>query len=82
MEIIIILLLLFTLPVMSVVGWIFNLMKFIRAKKENSEVPDTHSKEEMKAIRSNLIIASVIAFILVAAVVGLIALFTMGIAYM
>lgn len=78
----IIILVFFTVPIIAVAGWILNLTKYIQAKRENKENPDTHSKEEMKSIKSNLIISSVIAFILVAIIVGLVITFAMGIAYM
>ena len=70
------------IPIIAVVGWVLNLIKYCQAKRENELNPDAYSKEELKSIKSNLIISSVVAFVLVAAIVGLIVTFAMGIAYM
>ena len=44
--------------------------------------PDTHSKEEMKALKSKLILSSIVAFVLVGVVGGTIITFALGIVYM
>ena len=72
----------FVIPIIAVIGWVLNLIKYCNARRENKLNPYTHSKEEMKAIKSNLIISSVIAFVLMAVVVGAIVMFAMSIAYM
>ncbi len=72
----------YAIPIISIIWWISNLIKYRQAKHENELNPDTYSKEELKSIKSNLIISSVIAFVLVAIIVGLVVAFAMGIAYM
>ena len=64
-------------PIMSVIWWITNLIDFCKAKK-NSEI----TPEEMKSLKSNLIISSVVAFILAGVVGGTIVTFALGIVYM
>ena len=70
------------IPIISLIWWISNLVEFCKAKRNNKLNPDTHSKEEMKALKSNLIISSVISFVLVGVVCGTIITFAMGIVYM
>ncbi|MBR2953423.1 MAG: hypothetical protein IKC45_03460 [Clostridia bacterium] len=72
----------FAVPIIAVIGWILNLIKYSKAKKENQLNPSTYGKEEMKAIKTNFIISSVIAFVLIAVIVSLIVTFALGIAYM
>lgn len=67
----------FAVPIISVISWVLNLIKYCQAKRNSELTP-----EEIKPIKSNLIISSVIAFVLVVIIVGLIVLFAMGIAYM
>ena len=70
------------IPIMSVIWWISNLVAFCKAKNNNKLNPDTHSKEEMKTLRSKLILSSVVAFVLVGVVGGTIVTFALGIVYM
>lgn len=72
----------FAIPIIAVIGWTLNLIKYCQAKRNFKINPDVYSKEELKPIKSNFVISSVIAFILVAIFVGLIVTFAMGIAYM
>lgn len=65
------------IPIMSVIWWISNLVTFCKAK-QNSEI----TPEEMKSLKSNLIISSVVSFVLVGVVGGTIITFAMGIVYM
>lgn len=65
------------IPIMSVIWWITNLIDFCNAKK-NSEI----TPEKMKSLKSNLIISSVVAFILAGVVGGTIITFALGIVYM
>lgn len=72
----------FAVPIIAFIGWILNLIKYSKAKKENQLNPGTYGKEEMKAIKTNFIISSVIAFVLIAVIVSLVVTFALGIAYM
>jgi hypothetical protein len=65
------------IPIMSVIWWITNLIDFCKAKKNSETTP-----EEMKSLKSNLIISSVVAFVLAGVVGGTIITFAMGIVYM
>lgn len=69
-------------PVIAVIGWLLNLIEYCKMKRNIESNPDTNKKETLKPIKTNLIISSVIAFVLVAIIVGLIITFAMGIAYM
>ena len=70
------------IPIIAVVGWILNLTEYCRTKRNIESNPDVESKDALKPIKTNLIISSVIAFVLVAIIIGLIVTFAMGIAYM
>ncbi len=70
------------IPIISFIWWISNLMEFCKAKRNNKSNPDTHSKEEIKALRSKLILSSIVAFVLVGVVGGTIVTFALGIVYM
>ncbi len=72
----------FVIPIIAVIWWISNVVKFRQAKRNNKLNPDTHSKDEIKDIKSNLIISSIIAFVLMAIVVGLVVLYAGIIMYM
>ncbi len=70
------------IPIISLIWWISNLVDFSRAKRNNKLNPDTHSKEEMKALKSKLILSSIVAFVLVGVVGGTIVTFALSIVYM
>ena len=72
----------FAVPIIAVISWILHLTKYLKAKQEIRTNPDSYGKEEMKAIRTNFIISSVIAFVLIGVIIGLIVIFAIGIAYM
>lgn len=72
----------FIIPILSVIWWIFSLVKFSKAKRVNKAAPETYPKEEMKALKTNLKISSVVAFILTAGVIATTITFAVGIAYM
>ena len=54
----------------------------VAQKKQNEEVPGTFAPEETKRRKIMLIIASVVAGVLVAVVIGFIALLFMAVAFM
>ncbi len=70
------------IPIIAIVGWILNLIEYCRTKRNIESNPDIDNKDALKPIKTNLIISSVIAFVLVAIIVGLVVTFAMGIAYM
>lgn len=70
------------IPIISLIWWISNLVDFSKAKRNNKLNLDTHSKEEMKALKSKLILSSVVAFVLVGVVGGTIVTFALSIVYM
>ena len=72
----------FVVPIVAIIFWILSLIKFIKATKENKLNPDAYSTDDMQAIKKEFIITSVVTFILVAVIVGLVVTFALGIAYM
>ncbi len=70
------------IPIIAVIGWLLNLIEYCKTKRNIESNPDINKKDALKPIKTNLIISSVIAFVLVAIIVGLIITFAMGIAYM
>ncbi len=72
----------FAFPIIAIIYWLSSLVKFTRAKKENKINLDTYSNEEMKTLKSSLIMCSIVAAILSIIVFGTVAMFYMGIIYM
>ena len=72
----------FGIPAVLFVLFGVSLDRYKTAKEENKQNPGTYSPEEMKKRKMMLIIASVIAGILVAVVIGFIALMFMAVAFM
>ena len=72
----------FGIPAVLFVLFGVSLYRYKTAKEENKQNPDTYSPEEMKKRKMMLIIASVIAGVLVAVVIGFIALLFMAVAFM
>ena len=72
----------FGIPAVLFVLFGVSLYRYKTAKEENKQNPGTYSPEEMKKRKMMLIIALVIAGILVAVVIGFIALMFMAVAFM
>lgn len=72
----------FGIPAILLLLFGISLYRYTSAKKENREQPGTHSPEEMKKRKLLLIVLSVIAGVLVAVVIGFIALLFMAVAFM
>ncbi len=72
----------FMIPATAVVFWIINLIKYIKATKDNKLHSNTYSADEMQAIKKDFIISSVVSFVLIAVIVSLVVTFAVGIAYM
>ena len=72
----------FAIPAAIVILFGVSLFRYLAARRKNRRQPDSVSAEEMKRRKSFLIILSVMMAVLLAAVVGLISLLYLAIAYM
>ena len=70
------------IPIISVVWCISKFIEYRKAKADNTLNPDTHSKEEIKKLKTSFILSLIVAFILVAVVGGTIITFALSIVYM
>jgi uncharacterized membrane protein len=70
------------IPIISIVWCISSLVEYRKAKADNMHNPDTHTEEEIKSLKKNLIISAIVAFVLTGVVVGIIITFALGIVYM
>lgn len=68
----------FMIPVCAAAFWVYSLVKYIKAKK----APDSLNADEKKSLRTQLIVSSVVAGVLVGAVIGICVLLFMAVAYM
>ena len=72
----------FAIPVSMVAFSGISLYRFVRAVSANKKNPGAFSADEIKKRRLLFIVSAVIAAVLVAVVVGFIALLFMAVAYM
>lgn len=72
----------FAIPAILILFIGISFYRYRLAKKQNEEAPGTYSAEEIKRRKIMLIIASVAAGVLVAVVIGFIALLFMAVAFM
>ena len=72
----------FAIPAILILFIGISFYRYRCAKKQNEEVPGTFAPEEIKRRKIMLIIASVAAGVLVAVVIGFIALLFMAVAFM
>ena len=72
----------FAIPAVLILFFAISLYRYRSAKTQNEQQPGSFSPEEMKRRKLMLIIASVVAIILVAVVIGFIALLFMAVAFM
>ncbi|MBR7161495.1 MAG: hypothetical protein IKD07_03680 [Clostridia bacterium] len=72
----------FAIPIGTLFFFGISLYRYLSARKANKKNPGTVSEEEIKKRKLLLIVACVIAGVLVAVVIGFIALLFMAIAYM
>ena len=72
----------FAIPVSMVAFFGISLYSFVRAVSANKKNPGAFSADEIKKRRLLFIVSAVIAAVLVAVVVGFIALLFMAVAYM
>ncbi|MBQ7999827.1 MAG: hypothetical protein IJ298_01250 [Ruminococcus sp.] len=74
--------LLFLIPILSIVFFIISLVMYIRIVKQNKKCPDSTLKPKITAWKILLIISSVIAVIMLAFIISIIVLMYMVVAYM
>ncbi len=72
----------FAIPTIIVVILGVSIYRYVSAKRKNKLAPDTFSPKEIKKRKTWLIVASVITGVLVAVVIGFIALLFMAVASM
>ena len=73
----------FAIPIILIVLFSISLYRYVSAKKQNKVAPGTFSDEEVKNRKVVLIVLSVVAGVLVAIVIGFIALMLfMAVAHM
>lgn len=75
-------LLFFGVPIAAVLFFGVSLWRFLSAKGANKKAPGTYTEKQLGALRLVLILASVIAGVICAIVVGFICLMFMAVAYM
>lgn len=72
----------FGIPLGLVVFFGNCLYRYVSAKRKNMEEPGTFPEEEMKKRKTMVIVSAVTAGVVVAVVVGFLAMLVMAIAYM
>ena len=69
-------------PTVALVGFIVSLVMYVCAKRKNKRVPGSYSEETLKARKITFIVFSSIAGAMLAAVIALVILLYMAVAYM
>lgn len=72
----------FGIPAILLLLFGISVYRYVSAKKANREQPGTYSPEEMKKRKLLLIVSSAVAGVLVAVVIGFVALLFMAVAFM
>ncbi len=72
----------YLIPIGSVAFFIVSLVAFCTSKNANKRSPGSYTEKQLKTRKILLIISSIIMGVMVAVVVGLMALLFIGIAYM
>ncbi|MBQ9691995.1 MAG: hypothetical protein IJV70_02425 [Clostridia bacterium] len=72
----------FSIPLLAFVFFGVSLYKYLKAKKANKRSPGTFPDQEIKNRKTVLIVASVIAGVLIAILLGFIGLLFLAVAYM
>ena len=72
----------FVIPLVMLVYVGISIYRYVSAKRKNREEPGSFTEEEMKKRRTVLIVSAVVTGVLVAVVVGFLAMLVMAIAYM
>lgn len=72
----------FAVPVIWLILFGISLYRYISAKKQNKQMPGTFSPGEIKKRKVFLIVMSIVAGMILAMVIGLIAMLFMAVAFM
>lgn len=72
----------FAVPAIWLILFGISLYRYISAKKQNKQMPGTFSPAEIKKRKVFLIVMSVVAGMILAMVIGLIAMLFMAVAFM
>jgi len=72
----------FALPVASVVFFLVSLVAYLRARSANRRQSGTYSAAQLKTRLVLLVVSAIVAGVLVACVVGIVALLYMAVAFM
>ena len=70
------------IPVGVLAFFIVSLFRYLSAKRQNKQAPDTFSPEDIRRRLILLIVSAVILGVMVAVVIGFIALLFMAVAFM
>ncbi len=76
------LILFFGTPIAAIVCAVFFHGKHRLAQEVNNETPGTYSEEQIKKLKTAMIVSSVIAGVLSVVVIGIVVLLFMSVAYM
>ena len=72
----------YSIPAAVIAFFVVSLIRYLRAKKKNRNMPGTYTDTQLKARRLCLIVSSVIAGVLVTVVLAFACLLFMAIAFM
>lgn len=72
----------FAIPVLILVFLGICIFRYVSAKKQNKKVPDTISPQELQTRKAMLVTAAIITGVLLAVVIGFIALLYLAVAFM
>ena len=65
-------LLFFAIPIASILFFIISLIRFLSAKKQNKQTPDTYSKKQITTRKIVMIISAVLMALFLIIVIGII----------
>lgn len=74
--------LIYALPLVALVLFVFSLVRYIRARRANRRAPDTYSRSQMTARLVWLIVTGVIMGAMVLMIVGFMLLLMVAVAFM
>lgn len=74
--------LLFAVPIGSIIFFVVSLVLFLTARSANKENPGTYNESQINTRRVLLIVSSILAFVVISAIITIISLLYMAVAYM
>lgn len=74
--------LLFAVPIGSIIFFVVSLVLFLSARSANKENPGTYTESQINTRKVLLIVSSILAFVVVSVVITIISLLYMAVAYM